>query len=208
MWCSLPCNCEPALKECQGRVAVSGSCTSAACPCLESIQSIRHWLREKAGSPHRVLPRSWTGSRAPDSLSQSLSRSGVDPNVLEATGSGRKKQQTETAYTDLPGSDPTRRIFPNLPGRGAKQDETAQQLTAPCSFALRPAQRQLLFYQDNSRSPLNLVNYPHDAATLFFLRTGPFGFAWFLFCDTRSGWTTSSLKYSQPQRRRLNRTFR
>lgn len=50
---SLLRNCEPSLKECQGRVAVSGSCTTAACPCLELVQSIRHWLREETGSTHR-----------------------------------------------------------------------------------------------------------------------------------------------------------
>lgn len=101
LWYSLPCNCEPSLKECQGRVAVSGSCTTAACPCLESVQSIRHWLREETGSTQRVFPHSWTRSRAPDSLSQSLSRSGFDPKILEATGSGREKQQRENTLTCL-----------------------------------------------------------------------------------------------------------
>lgn len=100
---SLLCNCEPSLKECQGRVAGSGSCTTAACPCLELVQSIRHWLREETSSTHwgRVLPRSWTRSRAPDSLSQSLSKSGLDPSVLEATGSGREKQQRQNTLTCL-----------------------------------------------------------------------------------------------------------
>lgn len=57
--------------------------------------------RKQAHRRERVLPRSWTRSRAPDSLSQSLSRSGFDPNVLEATGSGREKQQRQNTLTRL-----------------------------------------------------------------------------------------------------------
>lgn len=57
--------------------------------------------KKQAQHTERVLPRSWTRSRAPDSLSQSLSRSGLDPNVLEATGSGREKQQRQNTLTCL-----------------------------------------------------------------------------------------------------------
>lgn len=57
--------------------------------------------RKQAQHTERVLPRSWTRSRAPDSLTQSLLRSGSDPNVLEATGSGREKQQRQNTLTCL-----------------------------------------------------------------------------------------------------------
>lgn len=53
--------------------------------------------RKQAPRTERVRPRSWTRSRAPDSLS----RSGLDPNVLEATGSGREKQQRRNTLTCL-----------------------------------------------------------------------------------------------------------
>lgn len=53
--------------------------------------------RKQAPHTQRVRPRSWTRSRAPDSLS----RSGADPNVPEATGSGREKQQRRNTLTRL-----------------------------------------------------------------------------------------------------------